>query len=368
MVNLLNMSSDFLIVFVFCLVFLLAARKVAKRVGLVDKPNYRKRHQGAIPLVGGISVYVGFCCYFFLANIHHQVPNVPLYLFCAGILVVVGVLDDRFDISVKFRATIQALVGILMMVGAGLYLTTLGHVLGPWELKLGPFGYVLTLLAVWAAINAFNMVDGIDGLLGGLSCVSFGALGLLFYLGNQPHLAEWAFASIVVILPYILLNLDILGRKHKVFMGDAGSTLIGFTIIWLLLQGTQGTSQPISPVTALWIIAIPLMDMIAIMYRRLRKGMNPFSADRQHIHHLIMRAGFSSRETFVLITLAAVLLAAVGIVAEYVLYAPEWLMLVLFLLCFLLYGYCIKHAWRVARFVKRVKRRIRQLNTNKHIS
>ncbi len=110
--------------------------------------------------------------------------------------------------------------------------------------------------------------------------------------------------------------------------------MIGFTIIWILLETTQGKTHPISPVTALWIIAIPLMDMVAIMYRRLRKGMSPFSPDRQHIHHLIMRAGFTSRQAFVLITLAAALLALVGVVAEYTRIVPEWVMLILFLVAF----------------------------------
>ncbi len=160
---------------------------------------------------------------------------------------------------------------------------------------LGPFGYFLTLFAVWAAINAFNMVDGIDGLLGGLSCVSFAAIGMILWFDGQTSLAIWCFAMIAAILPYIMLNLGIPGRRYKVFMGDAGSTLIGFTVIWILLETTRGKTHPISPVTALWIIAIPLMDMVAIMYRRLRKGMSPFSPDRQHIHHLIMRAGFTSR-------------------------------------------------------------------------
>lgn len=135
-----------------------------------------------------------------------------------------------------------------------------------------------------------------------MSCVSFGALGLLLYLSGHHELAFWCFAMIATIVPYILLNLGILGRRYKVFMGDAGSTLIGFTAIWLLLQSSQGKAHSINPVTALWIIAIPLMDMIAIMYRRLRKGMSPFSPDRQHIHHLIMRAGFTPRQAFVLIT------------------------------------------------------------------
>lgn len=149
-------------------------------------------------------------------------------------------------------------------------------------------------------------------------------------------------------------------------MGDAGSTLIGFTIIWLLISSTQVDPHPINAVTALWIIAIPLMDMVAIMYRRLRKGMSPFSPDRQHIHHLIMRAGFTPRQAFVLITLAAAVLAAIGIIGENLSFVPEWVMLALFLLAFVMYGYCIKRAWRVARFIKRYKRRLRKATQLKH--
>ncbi len=364
-VNLLTMSTEILFVFLFSLAFLFVARKAAKPIGLVDKPNYRKRHQGLIPLVGGISVYAGICFAFLITD--QTIAHSKLYLTCAGVLVFVGALDDRFDISVKIRATIQALVGIAMMVFAGLYLRSLGYVFGGWEMQLGPFGYLVTLFAVWAAINAFNMVDGIDGLLGGLSCVSFGAMGILLYQGGHSELAFWCFAMLAAIVPYILLNLGILGRRYKVFMGDAGSTLIGFTAIWLLVQSSQGPNHPIKPVTALWIIAIPLMDMIAIMYRRLRKGMSPFSPDRQHIHHLIMRAGFTPRQAFVLITLAAALLAAVGVIGERLTFIPEWVMLALFLLAFFLYGYCIKRAWRVARYIKRLKRRLRNATNNKQV-
>ncbi|PJM29044.1 undecaprenyl-phosphate alpha-N-acetylglucosaminyl 1-phosphate transferase [Salmonella enterica subsp. enterica serovar Typhi] len=343
--------------------FIFLARKVAIKIGLVDKPNFRKRHQGVIPLVGGISVFAGICFMFGLSD--YYIPHLSLYLICAGVLVFVGAMDDRFDISVKIRAVVQAVIAVVMMVIAKLHLGSLGYIFGPWELVLGPFGYFLTLFAVWAAINAFNMVDGIDGLLGGLSSVSFAAMGLILWFDGQTSLAMWCFAMIAAILPYIMLNLGILGRRYKVFMGDAGSTLIGFTVIWLLLETTQGKTHSISPVTALWIIAIPLMDMVAIMYRRLRKGMSPFSPDRQHIHHLVMRAGFTSRQAFVLITLAAAILAGVGVTAEYSHFVPEWVMLVLFLLAFFLYGYCIKRAWKVARFIKRVKRRLRRQRKNR---
>lgn len=357
-VNLLAAFSELVSIFLFTPIFIFLARKVAIKIGLVDKPNFRKRHQGIIPLVGGISVFAGINFMFGLSD--YYIPHASLYLFCAGVLVFVGALDDRFDISVKIRAVVQAAIAIVMMVKGELYLSSLGYIFGPWELLLGPFGYFLTLFAVWAAINAFNMVDGIDGLLGGLSSVSFAAMGFILWFDGQTSLAIWCFAMIAAILPYILLNLGILGRRYKVFMGDAGSTLIGFTVIWILLETTQGKTHPISPVTALWIIAIPLMDMVAIMYRRLRKGMSPFSADRQHIHHLVMRAGFTSRQAFVLITLAAAILASIGALAEYFRLVPEWAMLVLFLLAFGLYGYCIKRAWKVARFIKRVKRRLRR--------
>ncbi|EAA3719277.1 UDP-N-acetylglucosamine--undecaprenyl-phosphate N-acetylglucosaminephosphotransferase [Salmonella enterica] len=361
--KLLTALSELISIFLFTTIFIFLARKVAIKIGLVDKPNFRKRHQGVIPLVGGISVFAGICFMFGLSD--YYIPHLSLYLICAGVLVFVGAMDDRFDISVKIRAVVQAVIAVVMMVIAKLHLGSLGYIFGPWELVLGPFGYFLTLFAVWAAINAFNMVDGIDGLLGGLSSVSFAAMGLILWFGGQTSLAMWCFAMIAAILPYIMLNLGILGRRYKVFMGDAGSTLIGFTVIWLLLETTQGKTHSISPVTALWIIAIPLMDMVAIMYRRLRKGMSPFSPDRQHIHHLVMRAGFTSRQAFVLITLAAAILAGVGVTAEYSHFVPEWVMLVLFLLAFFLYGYCIKRAWKVARFIKRVKRRLRRQRENR---
>lgn len=352
------MSTELFIIFLFSFAFLFVARKAAKRIGLVDKPNHRKRHQGFIPLVGGISLYAGICFAFLITD--YQIAHRSLYLGCAGLLVFVGALDDRYDISVKIRAFVQALVAIAMMVSAGLILKNLGNIIGPWAMILGPFGYPITLFAVWAAINAFNMVDGIDGLLGGLSSVTFGAMGIVMYMSGHMELALWCFAMIAATLPYLLLNLGVFGPRYKVFMGDAGSTLIGFTVIWILLQSTQGVTHPMTPVTALWLIAIPLMDMIAIMYRRLRKGMSPFSPDRQHIHHLVMRAGFSPRQAFVLITLAAAVLAAIGVIGEHLGFVPEWLMLLLFLLAFLFYGYCIKRAWRVARLLKRIKRRLRR--------
>lgn len=124
----------------------------------------------------------------------------------------------------------------------------------------------MTLLSFWGAINAFNTVDGIDGLLGALSGVTFGALAVMFYLDGEHELAQWSLCLLAASIPYILLNLGIIwGQKFKVFMGDAGSTLIGFTVIWLLIVATKGHDAVIRPVTVLWFIAVPLMDMVTIL-------------------------------------------------------------------------------------------------------
>lgn len=217
----------------------------------------------------------------------------------------------------------------MMAVFGKLYLSSLGYIFGSWEMVLGPFGCFLTLFAVWAAINAFNMVDGIDGLLKQVVLRLVCSNRYDFVVRRTEAVSQSGAAMIAAILPYIMLS--ILGRRYKVFMG-CGQYADWFTVIWILLETTQGKTHPISPVTALWIIAIPLMDMVAIMYRRLLKARRPFSPDhRQHIHHLIMRAGFTSRQAFVLITLAAALLASIGVLAEYS-HFVGWVMLVLFLL------------------------------------
>jgi len=161
-VNLLTAVTELISIFLFTTCFLFLARKAAKRVGLVDKPNYRKRHQGLIPLVGGISVYAGICFTFSIAD--YYIPHAALYLSCAGVLVLVGALDDRFDISVKFRAAVQAAIGVIMMVVGKLYLSSLGYIFGTWEMVLGPFGYLrcgrrLTPSTWWMALTACWVVS-----------------------------------------------------------------------------------------------------------------------------------------------------------------------------------------------------------------
>ena len=312
------------------------------RVGLVDIPRGRKQHQGAVPLIGGIATYIGLVCALLLADSNIQ----PLYyLACTGVIVLLGVFDDYLDLSVKLRLAVQTLVGLAMTYSLNLQLASLGNLFGLGVVELGVLGLPVTLLAVIAAINAFNMTDGIDGLAGMLSLVSFVSIAIFMALWGQQHYAALALLLALAMLPYLACNLNFIPGR-RIFMGDAGSMLIGLSVIWLLILGTQSESASFRPVTALWIIAIPLMDMIAIMVRRIRKGQSPFQADREHLHHISLRLGLSSRESLLLISALACIFACIGIIGEYLL-IPDVIMLLLFLALFATYLYLLQHIWRI---------------------
>ncbi|CAM3163846.1 UDP-N-acetylglucosamine--undecaprenyl-phosphate N-acetylglucosaminephosphotransferase [Vibrio rarus] len=343
--------------FFLSLAVLYCMRKVGYAIGLVDKPNARKLHQGSVPLVGGISICITVM-YFLYVNRNH-IFNAELFAACLSVLVLIGVADDRFDISYKLRMGIQAVLTLIMTHYTGLTLTHIGNALGfgVWEFPKY-VDTVVTLFAVIGAINAFNMVDGIDGLLGGLTIVVFASLGIVFCAHDLMQAAYFTLVLIVIIIPFVLFNLGYFGKVRKVFMGDAGSMMIGFTVIWILIGGTQEAQHGqyvIRPVTALWLIAVPLIDMMAIMIRRIRKGHSPFHPDREHFHHIMQRIGFTPRESLVVICLVQIIYSTIGLLAEYA-NVPEYIMFYTIVLCFLCHTYWMTHSFQMAKIVRKWKK------------
>jgi UDP-GlcNAc:undecaprenyl-phosphate GlcNAc-1-phosphate transferase len=349
------MLPELIAVFAISFSSLLVTRKLAKIVGLVDRPNGRKKHQGAIPLVGGISICITLFTVILCRPelIHHS----SLYLTCIATLTVLGALDDKYDVSFKLRLFIQVVLSIIMIQFAGLELHKLGNMFGlgqtDLQASLISLSVPVTILAVLGAINAFNMVDGIDGLLGGLSIVTFLSIAILLNIEHQTGPAYLCLIIVVAIIPYVCMNLGLLGRKRKIFMGDAGSMLIGFSVIWIMIS----TSQPLSlmrPVTALWLIAVPLMDMAAIMIRRIRRGDSPFKPDREHLHHIFQRLGLGSFQTLFTICGFAALFAGFGIYGE-VSHISEPVMFYLFITVFIIYTLLLSYVWRITSFLRRWK-------------
>lgn len=345
-----NFIEPFFTAFFMSFLVIKFAAPFATKVGLVDVPNARKVHDGAVPLIGGIGIFISVMMASTLFIEYSRILN--LYLISAVLILFIGVLDDRYDLSVRLRIIAQVIIASILIFGAESYLTSLGDIFYFFEFKLGYIGMLVTVLATIGSINAFNMVDGIDGLAGMLSIVTFSSLAFLFFQAGS----SWSVLPILYIAAisaYLLFNLRWpFSSLEKVFMGDAGSMLIGLTVVWLLVMGTESTQQAFAPVTALYLIAIPLMDMAAIMYRRVKKGHSPFKPDRDHLHHIFERAGYSRKQTLIRVALLSAILAIIGILGE--LFAvPEAIMFVGFITIFVAYNWALAHVWQILKWVRR---------------
>lgn len=331
-------------------------RPLAGKLQLVDLPDKRKQHVGAIPLIGGLAVSIGVYLSVFM-TMPLSFPLLMLLL-CAGAMMVIGAVDDALDISPKLRLGLQALLIVILCLSTEVGLHNFGDLLGLGDLHL-PWGEVfVAVLAVCAAVNAFNMMDGIDGLAGSMAGISL--VGLATLLSNtMPDMANFCLVIAIALVPYLAINLTIPPFKRKIFMGDAGSMFLGFIIGFLVIYGSQVTEQrpAFRPVMALWLMGLPLIDMVGIMIRRIRKGQSPLKADRNHLHHILLHAGFTHREALLLMVVTNLGIVFVGILAE-VAKLAEWSMMAIYLLLFAVYTLSLSYAWRIGRWVKSFKSQV----------
>jgi UDP-GlcNAc:undecaprenyl-phosphate GlcNAc-1-phosphate transferase len=330
-------------------------KPIAIKYKLVDKPNMRKCHKGSVPLVGGAAVYIGF----FLSLVVMEQKNlIPLkyFMVATGGILLIGVIDDKYDLSVRLKMFCQLIAASVMMFAEHEQLRYLGNLFALGDIYLGWFSVPFTYLAILGAINAFNMVDGIDGLIGGLSLNTVFSLALLFSFTGR-FCESWICLSLITaLLPFLLFNLTSTNhpRLKKIFMGDAGSMFLGLTIIWMLSIGTQGQNPAFRPVTALWIIAIPLIDMTGVVIRRKQNGKSPFKPDRDHLHHIFMDAGFTSRQTLLFITVLSLIFSTIGIALERMAIA-EVIAFIMFLMLFVLYLLAIKYVHHSIKLLKWIR-------------
>lgn len=292
-------------------------RHRARIWGLVDHPNERKLHTDKTPLVGGLAIFLGLLFAFGVWAPEHA--TFRFFILAASLVVAVGIVDDRYDISIRMRLLGQVLAAILIVISGDTRIDSLGNLLGNGDILLGPLAGGFTVFAVVGVMNAFNMVDGIDGLLGSLVLVGVAAFATLCLLVGNSTLFFVSTLIISALIPYLYANMKPAGHSCKVFMGDAGSMLLGFTVSWLFIMGSQPSGplpQVMEPITALFFVAVPFWDLQTVVARRLKQKRNPFRADRQHIHHLYEKAGYSKRTTLISLLVIGVLIAGIGILMQ----------------------------------------------------
>ena len=340
------------------LIYFLTSR--AQRVGLIDRPSGRKVHEAEIPTVGGIAIFGGFVLALFTSPVSHV--TLVGFVIPALLLVGVGAVDDILVMSARSRFLMQILAGLLMTLAGGVVVEQLGTLLVPgMVINTGMLAVPFTLVCMVGLVNAFNMSDGIDGLAGALTLVALLGLGTVAYLGGQfPMLEGLSFLGFSL-LAFLGFNARFPWRKRAdIFLGDSGSTLLGFAVLWFSVSLSQGEHAVMTPVTPLWFVALPLFDMALVMTRRVINRQSPFAADREHFHHLFGAAGFSVGQTVLMLAAVAALLAIAGIAGLY-LEVPERVMFGLFLGVFACYAFLVTQAWERRRFLGRaICRRIRQ--------
>ncbi len=336
--------------------FVRALEKPAVAMGLVDCANERKSHLGQVPLTGGIGIFLAVAIS--LVPAQAAIPHLFSVAFIAAMIAgFVGMIDDLFDISHRVRLMTQAVAALIVVYWGGAQLLSVGDLFGFGALGLGYASLIFSMVAVIGVCNAFNMIDGLDGLSGGMGLVTLLSLLLLDSVLGQAAYSVMLVILIGAMLGFLFWNARSPWRNRAfAFMGDTGTMFLGMLIAWFLIVMSQPTAigtAVIRPVTALWLLALPLMDTIGVIIRRLRKGKSPFVADRDHIHHILQMAGFTVGETVVIMWLLALFCAGIGVAGE-LLQLPEYLMFYAFILLFAGYGLFIRHAWKVMRFLHRM--------------
>ena len=238
--------------------------------------------------------------------------------FCIIPLVLVGVMDDHGDVSVAKRVGMQVISCLVMIYHGNVIIDNFGDLVG--------FGHpvtfvglesVITVFCVVGVINALNLIDGIDGLCASMCLVTFGGIFALAKLTASSVSVALLLYFSAALFAFLIVNLGLTQKiVRKVFLGDAGTTLIGFFLCWHLISLTSGDNAVFRPITAVWLLALPIMDTLAVMIRRIRSQQSPFRPGRDHIHHQLMNIGLSSRNTLMILVACSTLLVAVGVMCE----------------------------------------------------
>ncbi|WP_324307116.1 MraY family glycosyltransferase [Thermomonas sp.] len=274
---------------------------LARRLNLLDHPYGRKDHANPTPVTGGVAIFIG-CAVAFVWS-QTSTPSTQAFLAAAGVVVAMGVYDDMRDMRWYTRILIQAFAALIIIFWGGVRVEQLGPAFGLESLPLGWLSVPFTVFATIGIINAMNMIDGADGQAGLL-----GLAALVMLLAASVYAGNIVLASRLSVLcgalaAFLAWNMRLPWRpRAKVFLGNAGSALLGLIIAWVSFRLTQNPGHPVNPVLALWLLPVPIMDCLVVSVRRLREGRSPFAAGRDHIHHILQDAGFGPTRAAVHLT------------------------------------------------------------------
>lgn len=301
-----------LISFLIGLCFMPLVIDIAKKRNFVVKPNKRTSHEGAVPNIGGINIFISFLLTVFMFS-YGIITQLQFTIIGVFIILIVGFVDDLIDIKATWKLVGELASAFFLIVVADIRLTNLHGFMGIAELSIGA-SYLLSFFVFIVIINALNLIDGVDGLASGLGILYSLFFAAYFTLTGNINLAISAYAMVGSLAVFFIYN--VFGGKRKIFMGDSGSLLLGYMIALYVFEFCEMNAYHLvpakfhiqsAPAVAICVLSVPLYDTMRVMLTRIKKGVSPFHPDKNHIHHLLLRINLKHRQvTFVLLCVSVV--------------------------------------------------------------
>ncbi|QUH29511.1 glycosyltransferase family 4 protein [Vallitalea guaymasensis] len=295
-----GINSNFIYIIAFVIAFVIAcfttplSKKFAYKVGAIDMPKARGMNTKPMPLAGGISIVLGFLVT--IALIAPSIKDLELIhligLIIGGVVItIVGLLDDIYDLPAKLKLFFQILAALIVIITG----TTIHAISWPWApggvLLLGSFSNVITIIWIIGVTNAVNLIDGLDGLATGVSSIAALCLMFISILNGEPTAVLLTAALAGSCLGFLPHNFN----PATIYMGDTGSTFLGFTLSVISIQGFIKSYTAITIIVAVLILGLPIFDTFFAILRRIANGKPVMQADRGHLHHRLVDRGYSHK-------------------------------------------------------------------------
>ena len=323
--NFLGYSSLYLkVILSFSLSFLLTFIAIPKiirvsyRKQLMDVPGNRSSHVRKVPRLGGVAIYFAIAVVSALFS-PDMLFKIPFFSAALVLLFFIGLMDDLLVVAPRKKLIAQIISALMIVVGSNVRIHSFFGLFGIYDLPY-MVSVVFTTLIIVLIINSYNLIDGIDGLASGVGILISLCFVFIFFRLFDYSMGFLAIAVLGSLLAFLYFNMS---EQHKIFMGDTGSMVVGYLIAFMAIKFIDLSSMPYvmiksAPVVAIAILIVPLIDTLSVIIIRLMKKKSPFAADQNHIHHRVLRLGFSHVQTAVIICFSNVLLIIFAYIIRHV--------------------------------------------------
>ena len=297
--------------FLFVLAIIPFIKKVANHIGAIDIPDARKVHNKPMPRLGGLGIYMGFLLGYILFG--EMSLKMNAILIGSFIIIITGIIDDVKPIPAKIKFLFQTLAALVVALYGDILLRDLSAF--GFYIEFGVFSYPITIIFIVSIINCINLIDGLDGLAAGLSSIYFATIGIVIvgWLRTFSLDATITFIMLGATLGFLFHNF----HPAKIFMGDSGSMFLGYIIAVIALLGFKNVTLT-TLLAPICLLAIPIMDTLFAILRRIINKKPIDEPDRQHLHHQLLNLNLSHRDTVLVIYSIDILFALAMLV--YILY------------------------------------------------